>query len=271
MIMPPEKTFVRITLSCAEDCPIRDKLAQRQLIRHRKAGRMAEADIPEQVLHETGWLSRLPADFRKAWLARAKPFTVLRDEIIYREGDEGRCLYGVVSGAMAITIGPPLLTPRLINIMRPGTWFGVGPLLREGGRRMEFRAAEPSRLLRVSGADIDRIAAQFADTQRHIGALAMYGHDLASRVASELLIPSSSRRIAAVIIRIATPDPVDGRVGPAGVFVTQSQLAEMANVSRNLANAALRDFREAGWVDSRYNRLRATDRAALAAFVYTDD
>jgi DNA-binding GntR family transcriptional regulator len=55
------------------------------------------------------------------------------------------------------------------------------------------------------------------------------------------------------------------------VFVTQSQLAEMANVSRNLANAALRDFREAGWVDSRYNRLRATDRAALAAFVYTDD
>jgi CRP-like cAMP-binding protein len=225
----------------------------------------------EWVLQEAGWLSRLPADFRMAWLARAKPFTVLRDEIIYREGDEGRCLYGVVSGAMAITIGPPLLTPRLINIMRPGTWFGVGPLLREGGRKMEFRAAEPSRLLRVSGADIDRIAAQFADTQRHIGALAMYGHDLASRVASELLIPSSSRRIAAVIIRIATPDPVDGRVGPAGVFVTQSQLAEMANVSRNLANSALRNFREVGWVENRYNRLRVTDRGALAAFAYAED
>jgi CRP-like cAMP-binding protein len=99
----------------------------------------------------------------------------------------------------------------------------------------------------------------------------MYGHDLASRVASELLIPSSSRRIAAVIIRIAAPDPVDGRVGAAGVFVTQSQLAEMANVARNLANAALRDFREAGWVDSRYIRLRVTDRAALAAFAYGDD
>lgn len=232
---------------------------------------MAETGIPERVLHEAGWLARLPADFRAAWLALAKPFTVERNEVIYREGDESRCLYGLVAGAMAITIGPPLLTPRLINIMSPGTWFGVGPLLREGGRRMEFRAAEPSRLLRVSGADIDRIAAQFADTQRHIGALAMYGHDLSSRVACELLIPSSSRRIAAVIIRIAAPDPVDGRAGAGGVFVTQSQLAEMANVSRNLANAALRNFREAGWVDSRYNRLRVTDRAALAAFAYADD
>jgi hypothetical protein len=38
----------------------------------------------EWVLQEAGWLSRLPADFRMAWLARAKPFTVLRDEIIYR-------------------------------------------------------------------------------------------------------------------------------------------------------------------------------------------
>jgi CRP-like cAMP-binding protein len=232
---------------------------------------MAEADLSEQVLHETGWLSLLPADFREAWLARAKPFTVSRGDLIYRDGDEGRCLYGVISGAMAITIGPPVLAPRLINIMSSGTWFGVGPLLREGGRKMEFRAAERSRMLRISGADIDRIAEQFVDTQRHIGALAMYGHDLSSRIAGELLIPSSSRRIAAVIIRIAAPDPVDGRVGAAGVCVTQSQLAEMANVSRNLVNVALGDFRKAGWVESRYNRLRVTDRAALVAFAYAED
>lgn len=232
---------------------------------------MTQAELSDRVMHEAGWLSRLPGDLREAWLARAVPFTVRRGEIIYRDGDEGRCLYGVVSGAMAIIIGPPLLTPRLINIMSPGTWFGVGPLLREGGRKMEFRAAERSRVVRVSGAEIDRIAEQFPDTHRHIAALAMYGHDLSSRIASELLIPSSSRRVAAVIIRIAAPDPVDGRVGPGGVCVTQSQLAEMANVSRNLVNTALGVFRGEGWVESRYNRLRVIDRAALAEFAYGED
>ena len=114
------------------------------------AGDMAHTAFSDQVLHEAGWLARLPADFRAAWMARATPFSVPRGEMIYRDGDEVRCLYGLISGAMAITIGPPRLAPRLINIMHPGTWFGVGPLLREGGRKMEFRAAEPSRRPRTA-------------------------------------------------------------------------------------------------------------------------
>ncbi len=232
---------------------------------------MAETAFSDQVLHEAGWLSRLPADFRSAWMARANHFKVPRGEMLYRDGDEGRCLYGLISGTMAITIGPPRLAPRLINIMHPGTWFGVGPLLRSGGRTMEFRTAESSRLVRVSGAAIDQMAARFPDTPKHIGALAMFGHDVASQVATELLIPFSARRVAAVILRIATPPAEEARVGPQGVRVTQAQLAEMANVSRNLANNALRDFRAAGWLESGYNRIRVTDRDALAAFAYGED
>lgn len=232
---------------------------------------MADTAFSDQVLHEAGWLARLPADFRAAWMARATPFSVPRGEMIYRDGDEGRCLYGLISGAMAITIGPPRLAPRLINIMHPGTWFGVGPLLREGGRKVEFRAAEPSRLVRVSGAAIDQMTAQFPDTPKHIGALAMYGHDVSNRVAAELLIPFSARRVAAVILRIAAPPAEEAQVSPQGVRVTQAQLAEMANVSRNLANTALGELRAAGWVEARYNRIAVRDAAALAAYAYGEE
>lgn len=232
---------------------------------------MADETAATAVLHEAGWLAQWPRGFREAWLSHAQGFRAARGEVIYRDGDEGRCLYGLVRGAMAITIGPPRLSPRLINIMSPGTWFGVGPLLREGGRKMEFRAAEPSVLVRVSNPSIDQIAAQFPETRRYIGALAMYGHDVSSQVAAELLIPSSSRRIAAVVLRIAAPDPAEARVGPEGVRVTQVQLAEMANVSRNLVNSALGDLRARGWIAAHYNRLVVHDREALAAFAYGED
>lgn len=136
---------------------------------------------------------------------------------------------------------------------------------------MEFRAAEPLRLVRVSGAAIGQMTAQFPDTPKHIGALAMYWHDLSSRIAAELLIPFSARRVAAVILRIAAPPAEDGRVGETGVRVTQAQLAEMANVSRNLANTALGELRAAGWVETRYNRIAVCDAPALAAYAYGED
>ena len=87
----------------------------------------------------------------------------------------------------------------------------------------------------------------------------------------ELLIPTSGRRIAAVILRIAAPEQGEALVREDGVCVTQSQLAEMANVSRNLANTALVRMRESGWIETGYNRLKVIDRPALAAFAYGED
>lgn len=74
-----------------------------------------------------------------------------------------------------------------------------------------------------------------------------------------------------MILRIATPPAEEAQVGPQGVRVTQAQLAEIANVSRNLANAALSDFHAAGWVEARYNRIAVRDAAMLSAFAYGEN
>lgn len=224
-----------------------------------------------EIFHETGWLARQPAAFRAAWLAQGRIVTARRGEVIYREGDEGRSFYGVVSGSIAALIGPPRLSPRLVNIMSAGTWFGAGPLLSNGLRSVKFRPAEPVRLLMVPGSAVAQMTAASPEAMRAVGALAIMGHDLAVRVAAELLIPSSARRIAAVILRIAAPDRDVGRVGSGGICINQSQLAEMANVSRNVANAVLGELRDAGWIETGYNRPKVCDAAALAAFASGED
>lgn len=104
-----------------------------------------------------------------------------------------------------------------------------------------------------------------------IATLAIIAHNVASRVAGELLIPSSSRRIAAIVLRIASPDTAEARVGSDGIVVTQWQVAEMANVSRNVANGVLCRLRHDGWIETRYGRVTVRDRAALAAYAYGED
>lgn len=224
-----------------------------------------------EIFSQTGWLSRQNASFREAWLAQGRIITVRRGKAIYREGDEGRNMYGLVKGGVAVVIGPPRLAPRLATIMGAGTWFGAGPVLTGELRSVEFRAAEDSSFLVLPGQAVEQIAIAQPENARAIGALAMIGHDLAVRVAAELLIPSSARRIAAVILRIAAPDRYDGRIGGDGVCVSQSQLAEMANVSRNVANSALGELRDAGWIETRYNRLMVRNSAALADYAYGED
>ncbi len=223
------------------------------------------------IFSEVGWLARQPADFREECLSQGRIITVRRGEAIYREGDEGLSIYGLMSGSITVLIGPPRLTPRILNIMGPGTWFGVGPVLTGGPRSAEFRALSECQLLMVPGPVVEQLSSARPEYARAIGALAIIGHEAVSRVAGELLIPSSSRRIAAIILRIAAPDSAEARVGIDGVLVTQAQLAEMANVSRNVANGVLCRLRDAGWIETSYGRVSVRDRAGLAAFAYGED
>ncbi|OYU73443.1 MAG: hypothetical protein CFE32_20920, partial [Alphaproteobacteria bacterium PA3] len=214
------------------------------------------------VFSEVGWLAKQSADFREECLAQGRIISVRRGEAIYREDDEGLSIYGLVSGAVAALIGPPRLAPRIVNIMGPGAWFGVGPVLTGNRRSLELRAVSDCMLLMVPGPVVEQLSNGRADYARAIGALAIVGHGIASRVAAELLIPSSSRRIAAIILRIAAPENSEMRHETKAIPVTQAQLAEMANVSRNVANGVLCRLRDAGWIETRYSRVTVRDGAA---------
>ncbi len=223
------------------------------------------------IFSEVGWLAKQPADFREECFSQGRIVTARRGEAIYREGDPGLSLCGLMSGAIAVMVGPPRLAPRIINIMGPGTWVGVGPVLNGELRSLEFRAVSECELLMVPGPVVKQMSNARTEYARAIGALAYIGHDVASRVAAELLIPSSTRRIAAIILRIAAPDSAEARVGSEGIVVTQSQVAEMANVSRNVANGVLCRLRDAGWIETSYGRVAVRNRAALASHAYGED
>lgn len=225
----------------------------------------------ETLFGTVGWLSRQPSAFRAAILAERRIVHIKRGEVVYREGDAGGSIYGVIDGGIGVLIGPPRLSPRLCHIVRAGAWFGIGPVLSGGNRTMELRASEPSTLLTVSAATIAAINHDDPETIRRIGGLSSEILDVAARIAAELLIPQSNRRIAAVLLRVVAADALVDPGRPLRALLSQNQLAEMSNVSRNLVNIALRQFKAAGWVETQYNHVNIIAAPALAHFAYAED
>jgi CRP-like cAMP-binding protein len=225
----------------------------------------------KQLFGAVGWLSQQPEAFRNALLPEGRILRIDRGKAVYREGDPGGSIYGVIAGGIGAVIGPPLLSPRLGHIVRPGSWFGVGPVLSGGSRTMEFRATEPSMLLMVPFETIQQFGERDPETVRRLGALANNGFDMAVRVAAELLIPVSARRVAAVLLRVAATNTPRGQAEAQDTPLSQVQLAEMSNTSRNLVNVALGKFKAKGWLQTSYNHVRIVNREALAGFAYADD
>lgn len=104
-----------------------------------------------------------------------------------------------------------------------------------------------------------------------LGALANEGMNLACRSARELLVGDTTRRIAAVLVRVTAADEDLAPTSAHGFLLSQSVLADMSNASRHSTMRALNDFAEMGWIRKRYNHVLVTDADALLAFAGAEE
>lgn len=210
-----------------------------------------------------GWLAGQPEAFATDLLSRARPRHFRRGDLVYREGDAPGGVYGVVSGGIGIVGARAGRQPVLAHIQRAGAWFGEGPWLTGTGRAMTFRATEASTLLFVPASALEDMARADPQARIRFGGLGRWTVDQNLALIGDLLIPNAERRIAATLLRVTAVH--DGIVpdDPQGFVITQTEIGEMANVSRHHVNRTLTRFRSQGWVDGRYNRVRVLDIAAL--------
>jgi len=225
----------------------------------------------EDVFERRGWLSGQAAAFRASIISEGRLRDYARDDTVYYQGDAAGGIYGVVSGGIGVVVGPPRLTPRVAHVLRAGDWFGYGPVLRGGKRSMQFIAIEQSMLLQVELLSLRSMGADGSDRALRIGAIANIGAEAGADIAAEMMIPTSAKRVAAILLRVTAAADGVASDHPDGFLLPQALLAQMANVSRNLANGVLKAFREAGWIAGRYNRIRILDVDGLAGFAYSDD
>jgi CRP-like cAMP-binding protein len=227
---------------------------------------ITQRDECEAVVRTRGWLARQPEAFQSALLKRAKLRAVAAEETVHLPGADPGGMFGVVSGSFRAHVPGRGSNYVLAHILRAGLWFGHGPLNTGRTRTMGFVASEPSIAFHIPLTPLAQLASSDVVAARCLASLTEYSMDITIATVADLLISASDKRIASVLLRVtgaADADPKEPRVA---YRLTQAQLGEMANASRDLVNRTLRGFEANGWLTLGYNHVVIVDAAALSQF-----
>jgi CRP/FNR family cyclic AMP-dependent transcriptional regulator len=90
----------------------------------------------------------------------AKTLTVQAPEagqIVFREGDDANAMFVLMNGEMEVLKKSKRATEARVAVLGPGDWFGEMSIVDIQPRSATVRALAPSRLLRISAADLDAL------------------------------------------------------------------------------------------------------------------
>lgn len=222
------------------------------------------------IFERVGWLAGQSEGFRDRVIAASRVCQAPARHLIFAAGDPPGGIFGVVRGGFGVYITSPDHLPRLAHIYRDGRWFGFGPMVGDAERNISITAMEDSVYLHVPLLAIETILAEDPEAPLRLARLSNEKVTNVMRIACDLMIADTARRLAAVLLRVTAADDNLDPVDPEGFHITQLDLAEMANASRPYVNKVLKDFVDRGWIRKSYNCIRILQPAQLHHLAFDD-
>ncbi|MFQ5724323.1 MAG: cation:proton antiporter, partial [Terriglobia bacterium] len=127
--------------------------------------------IPRSALHfdvrdllrQVPFFQSVPPHGIEELARRARPHTVLEDEIIFWEGARSDSLYLIARGAVRIKVAQP---ERILAVLGPGEFFGEMALLSAKPRTATAQAATPANLIELARRGVREVEALVPELHR---------------------------------------------------------------------------------------------------------
>jgi len=191
-------------------------------------------------------------------------------EILFRKGDPGNQLYGILAGSLKITTTGTDGKDVMFNLMGPGEVLGEIALLDSEERSATVVAVEPTELLTLHRRDlIPFLESHPRATIGLAGVLAATVRRLSERAEDSQTMPLPGR-IAKRLLALSEEHgkhPIVG--GPVEVRMPQQDLADMVGTTRESVNKQLRAWEEEGIVELGRGRVVLKRPEALEAVAAT--
>jgi CRP-like cAMP-binding protein len=189
-----------------------------------------------------------------------------RGEVVFRGGDPGDALYGVVTGRIRISAGSAAGREIFLNVMGPGDTFGEIALLDGGTRTATATAIEPAELVSLRRGPLFELLAR--EPKAALELLRLCGERLrwTSGLVEDAAFLDAPARLAKRLLSLAE---LQGEKGPAGtrVRISQEELASFLGVSRQAVNEQLQDWKSRGWVALGRGSITVRDAGALRSAI----
>lgn len=209
---------------------------------------------------KTGWLAAAPAAYADAFLGSSRLQRVAPGQVFSAAGGTEGSAWGIVDGQIALTSSMNSIDAPIGLLYNSGDWGGYLPIF--GTPRMgDARAVVSSLLLQVPLPDMREVLAADPGGWEFLGRLVLKDSLRFASVAIDLLLGDPERRLAAILLHQVGCR----RAGMAAwaIHLSQAEIGEMANLSRQPARRILHDFAARGWVRSSYRLIEVLNADAL--------
>ena len=216
-------------------------------------------------LPQRGWLAKADADFRRELLALGRPRAYRAGAVIYRAGDPGGEFFVLAAGIVLLHSRFAHADAIFLHMVHPGECFGSAPVLAARARAATASARTPVEVLSIAGNDLRALLKHRPEWAVELGRDLLHYCEVAMQAAGDLLIRDTAARCAAVLLRLVGRRWAEEAEAnqPSHVPAPQSEIAMMANVSRNTLNEVLRAFTERGIVALEYRSVLLKDPVRL--------
>ncbi len=180
-----------------------------------------------EIVSGQGWFSERSAQTRSVLAKIAKLRSFAKNDFLFMIGDRPNGMFGLVSGALTLSIPRGDGEDYMIHRAATGFWIGDLTLFADHNRIVSVQASEPTVTAHLPESDLKMLAARdptlYADFYANT-----YGncHTL-MQIISNLAIPSSDKRLAdRLLLELKTRGDEEGWIA-----ASQPELATLAAMS----------------------------------------
>lgn len=213
------------------------------------------------LIEQSTWGRALTPSQLALVLATASERSVRAGAWVVRVGDPAEHWLGVIEGVLTMQVGTPDGRMASLTGVGRGAWFGEGSLLRHGPFRYGVTALSSCRIAQVPRATFEQLRLSSLPFNHHLQHLmnARLGLFIALLQTDRLLDPDA--RVAHSLASLYNPDLYPDP-GPRLNF-TQAEVALLAGLSRQRANAALQRLAAAGLIELHSRGMTVRDLEGL--------
>jgi CRP/FNR family cyclic AMP-dependent transcriptional regulator len=219
------------------------------------------------LLADTPWVRPLPDTVRERVMADAYETYHDPKDVVARKGDLAQSWMGVAEGLVKASSVVRSGRVVMFSGLPAGAWFGEGSVIRRTIRQYDIIAMRRSRVLHLPRATFRWLLETNIDFNHFI-----IDH-LNARLAQFMAMTETDRmtdpvvKVARAISGLFDPIIYPG-LGPL-LHVSQEELGELAGLSRQSANGAIKALQEAGLVRAEYGGLLIMQLDALRSLKET--
>lgn len=222
--------------------------------------RQEQQKLALEVLSASDWLKDYPGPLARQLVAESRLVRLDVDEWAQVEGDDRSGLFLVIDGALHSFCAAPGGRAVMIGVVGAGAVLGHATRYSGGPRLVTAVCVEPSLLLEISEASLERVAVQFPEVWRAIAGFAYANTRRALQMAAEVISLKPRQRIAA---RLLAAIDGGGLGGTPTLRVSQELLGEMLGLTRKTVNVHLSSFEKMGLVHVGYGKITVINADGL--------